>query len=133
MNDNDAFRTETADPVAAQWQLVREMNENRIDKHLVEAAYTNPALRSLFPLVSHGSLQFSRCTRFPWSQDLPSIFPLDGERFRVLRLHEPQGSGRERIGGAFTAEEAVEIAAAHLPAGWRPAVDGKPDILEPLS
>ncbi|MFJ8437156.1 DUF6193 family natural product biosynthesis protein [Kitasatospora sp. NPDC094019] len=62
-----------------------------------------------------------------------SIFPLDGERFRVLRLHEPQGSGRERIGGAFTAQEAVEIAAAHLSAGWGPAVDGKPDILEPLS
>nr|WP_239070432.1 DUF6193 family natural product biosynthesis protein [Streptomyces sp. SID13588] len=64
---------------------------------------------------------------------MPSIFPLDGERFHVLRLHEPQGSGRERIGGAFTAQEAVEIAAAHLPAGWGPAVDGKPDILEPLS
>ncbi|WP_079173617.1 DUF6193 family natural product biosynthesis protein [Streptomyces monashensis] len=109
------------------------MNENLIDKHLVEAAYANLALRSLFPMVSHGSLQFSRCTRFPWSQDLPSIFPLDGERFRVLRLHEPQGSGRERIGGAFTAEEAVEIAAAHLPDGWGPAVDGEPDILEPLS
>lgn len=109
------------------------MNENLIDKDLVEAAYANPALRSLFPMVSHGSLQFSRCTRFPWSQDLPSIFPLDGERFRVLRLHEPQGSGRERIGAAFTAQEAVEIAAAHLPVGWGPAVDGKPDILEPLS
>ncbi|MFF0413409.1 DUF6193 family natural product biosynthesis protein [Kitasatospora sp. NPDC004745] len=133
MNDSDAAQPEAEDPVAAQWQLVREMNENRIDKHLVEAAYTNPALRSLFPLVGHGSLQFSRCTRFPWSQDLPSIFPLDGQRFRVLRLHEPQGSGRERIGGAFTAEEAVEIAAANLPAGWGPAVDGKPDVLEPLS
>ncbi|MFE5596125.1 DUF6193 family natural product biosynthesis protein [Streptomyces sp. NPDC056549] len=119
-------------PVAAQWQLVREKKESLIDKHLVEAAYANPALRSLFPMVSHGSLQFSRCTRFPWSQDLPSIFP-EGERFCVLRLHERQGSGRERIGGAFTAEEAVEIAAAHLPNGWGPAVDGKPDILEPLS
>jgi Family of unknown function (DUF6193) len=121
------------DPVAAQWQLVREMDENRIDKHLIEAAHANPALRSLFPLVSHGSLQFSRCTRFPWSQDLPSIFPLDDERYCVLRLHEPEGSGRERIGESFTAEEAVEIVAAHLPSGWSPAVDGKPDILDPLS
>ncbi|WP_275418085.1 DUF6193 family natural product biosynthesis protein [Streptomyces sp. SID13666] len=81
----------------------------------------------------HAAASTNSIAGFPWSQDLPSIFPLDGERFHVLRLHEPQGSGRERIGGAFTAQEAVEIAAAHLPAGWGPAVDGKPDILEPLS
>lgn len=119
--------------MAAKWQLVREMDESLINKDLVEAAYANPALRSLFPMVGHGSLQFSRCTHFPWSQDLPSIFPLGGKQFRVLRLHEPRGSGRERIGGAFTAEEAVETVAAHLPPGWGPAVDGTPDILEPLS
>ncbi|WP_219670143.1 DUF6193 family natural product biosynthesis protein [Streptomyces bambusae] len=53
-------------------------------------------------------------------------------RCRDLR-RRASGVGRERIGGAHTAEEAVEIAAAHLPAGWGPAVDGKPDILEPLN
>ncbi|WP_420710794.1 DUF6193 family natural product biosynthesis protein [Streptomyces sp. NRRL S-146] len=36
-------------------------------------------------MVTHGSLQFSRCTRFPWSQDLPSIFPYDGERYFCVR------------------------------------------------
>lgn len=132
MADDDTPQAASDDPVAAKWQLVREMSENLIDKDLVEAAYANAALSGLFPLVSHGSLQFSRCTQFPWSQDLPSIFPVDGERFRVLRLHEPRGSGRERIGGAVTAEEAVELAASHLPEGCGPALDGTPDILEPL-
>ncbi|MEU6086766.1 DUF6193 family natural product biosynthesis protein [Streptomyces sp. NPDC047085] len=77
-------------------------------------------------------MQFSRCTRFPWSGDLPSVFPLAGERFRVLRLHEPRGSGREEVGEADTAEEAVELVVSHLPTGCGPAVDGTPDVLDPL-
>ncbi|WP_405606850.1 DUF6193 family natural product biosynthesis protein [Streptomyces sp. NBC_00076] len=133
MAETDIPVTAPDDPVAAKWQVVREMDANLIDKALVEAAYANPALRALFPLVSHGSLQFSRCTRFPWSQDLPSIFPLFGGRFRVLRLHEPRGSGQEEVGEADSAEEAVKLVASHLPAGCGPAVDGTPDVLEPLS
>ncbi|MEV0241721.1 DUF6193 family natural product biosynthesis protein [Streptomyces sp. NPDC050674] len=134
MVEKDIRGTAPDDPVAAKWQDVRDMDESLIYKDLVEAAYANPALRALFPLVTHGSLQFSRCTRFPWSQDLPSIFPYDGERyFRVRRLHEPLGSGRERIGGPVTADEAVELVAAHLPPGCGPALDGTPDDLDSLS
>ena len=136
MAEKDILGT-ASDPVAATWQVVREMDANLIDKALVEAAYANPALRALFPLVSHGSLQFSRCTRFPWSQDLPMIFPLFGGRFRVRQLHEPRGSGQEGVGEADSAEadsaeEAVKLVASHLPAGCGPAVDGTPDMLEPL-
>ncbi|WP_282690148.1 MULTISPECIES: DUF6193 family natural product biosynthesis protein [unclassified Streptomyces] len=133
MAKKNILGTAPDDPVAAKWQVVRDMNENLIDTALVEAAYTNPALRALFPLVSHGSLQFSRCTRFPWSQDLPSIFPHGERHFRVRRLHEPRGSGREQIGGAVTADEAVELVALHLPPGCGPALDGTPDDLESLS
>jgi hypothetical protein len=133
MAEKDILGTAPDDPVAAKWQVVREMDANLIDKALVEAAYANSALRALFPLVSHGSLQFSRCTRFPWSQDLPSIFPNGERHFRVLRLHEPRGSGREQIGGAVTADEAVELVVSHLPAGCGPALDGTPDVLESLS
>lgn len=134
MVEKDILGTAPDDPVAAKWQVVRDMDAGLIDKSLVEAAYANPALRALFPLVTHGSLQFSRCTRFPWSQDLPSIFPYDGERyFRVRRLHEPCGSGREQIGGAVTADEAVELVASRLPPGCGPALDGTPDDLESLS
>ncbi|MFF1300941.1 MULTISPECIES: DUF6193 family natural product biosynthesis protein [unclassified Streptomyces] len=133
MAEKDILGTASDDLVAAKWQVVREMDANLIDKALVDAAYANPALRALFPLVSHGSLQFSRCTRFPWSQDLPMIFPLFGERFRVSRLHEPQGSEQEEAGEADSAEEAVKLVASHLPAGCGPAVDGTPDVLEPLS
>ncbi|MER6248932.1 DUF6193 family natural product biosynthesis protein [Streptomyces griseorubiginosus] len=133
MADMDILGTAPDDPVAAKWQVVWDMDANLIDTALVEAAYANPALRALFPLVSHGSLQFSRCTRFPWSHDLPSIFPHGERHFRVRRLYEPNGSGREHIGGPVAADEAVELVASHLPAGCGPAVDGTPDDLESLS
>lgn len=45
----------------------------------------------------------------------------------------PRGSGREQIGGAVTADEAVELVASHLPLGCGPALDGTPDDLESLS
>ncbi|WP_406364275.1 DUF6193 family natural product biosynthesis protein [Streptomyces sp. NBC_01579] len=63
----------------------------------------------------------------------PSIFPHGERHFRVLPLHEPRGSGREQIGDAVTADEAVELVASHLPPGCGPALDGMPDDLESLS
>ncbi|WP_406506634.1 DUF6193 family natural product biosynthesis protein [Streptomyces sp. NBC_01602] len=48
-------------------------------------------------------------------------------------MHEPRGSGREQIGDAVTADEAVELVASHLPPGCGPALDGMPDDLESLS
>ncbi|MFD9469937.1 DUF6193 family natural product biosynthesis protein [Streptomyces goshikiensis] len=51
-----------------------------------ESRATSSSRTTLFPLVSHGTLQFSRCTQFPWSQDLPSIFPAGSGGFRILRL-----------------------------------------------
>ncbi|WP_328907356.1 DUF6193 family natural product biosynthesis protein [Streptomyces sp. NBC_00234] len=132
MAKKDVLGAAPDDPVAAKWQVVRDMDANLIDTALVEAAYAIPALRALFPLVSHGSLQFSRCTCFPWSQDLPSIFPHGERHFRVLWPHEPRGSGREQGGGAVTADEAVELVASHLPPGCGPALDGTPDDLESL-
>ncbi|MET9461533.1 DUF6193 family natural product biosynthesis protein [Streptomyces canus] len=66
MAKKDILGTAPDDPVAAKWQVVRDMDANLIGTALVEAAYANPALRALFPLVRHGSLQFSRCTRLSW-------------------------------------------------------------------
>ncbi|WP_392839287.1 DUF6193 family natural product biosynthesis protein [Streptomyces sp. LN500] len=53
-----------------------------------EAAYANPLLRGLFPLISHGSLQFSRCTHAPWSYDVPSLHPQLGGGWRALPAHK---------------------------------------------
>ncbi|MFD9124197.1 DUF6193 family natural product biosynthesis protein [Kitasatospora sp. NPDC059571] len=132
MTESETPPTESDDPVAAEWRRIREMDRQYINKELVEAAYADPVLARLFPLVSHCSLQFSRCTRYPWSGDLPSVFPYGGELFYVALALEPGAPRRERIGGPVTAEQAVELLARHLPAGCGPAVDGTPDVLEPL-
>ncbi|MEU6086765.1 hypothetical protein ABZ865_08125 [Streptomyces sp. NPDC047085] len=47
MDDSNAPQTASDDPVEAKWQLVLEMDENLIDKPLVEAAYAAPAPKTV--------------------------------------------------------------------------------------
>ncbi|AJT63298.3 hypothetical protein T261_1612 [Streptomyces lydicus] len=117
------------DAVAVKWQEVREASEDRIDHAMVEAAYANPHLRALFPNISHGSLHFSRCIKFPWTDDVPALFPRHGGGFRVKRMNEPGGSDRHLVGDTETPEEAVDLIVAHLPPGCGPAIDGTAEDL----
>ncbi|MEU8890483.1 DUF6193 family natural product biosynthesis protein [Streptomyces sp. NPDC048442] len=50
-------------------------SEGRSSRSTSSPWLTNPRLRSLFPLISHGSLQFGRCTHAPWSDDVPHLLP----------------------------------------------------------
>ncbi|MER5965848.1 DUF6193 family natural product biosynthesis protein [Streptomyces sp. NPDC002057] len=114
---------EASETVAAEWRKVLAMSERRIDPAMPRAAHAHPALRELFPMVSHGALYFSRCTQYPWTHDVPTLFPRPGG-FHVFR-HSDQSV----IGEPDTVEEAVELVVANLPAGCGPAVDGTPDDL----
>jgi hypothetical protein len=100
-----------------------------IDPLLTRAAYENAKLRSFFPLISHGSLQFSRCTRYPWSRDVPALFRRRAGGFSVIRMWETGESGRREVGVAETATEAVELLVATLPEAWGPAIEGTADDL----
>ncbi|MFB7296551.1 DUF6193 family natural product biosynthesis protein [Streptomyces rubiginosohelvolus] len=113
--------------VIREWQSVLAEPSGVIDPDLSRAAHANPKLRSLFPLISHGSLQFSRCTRPPWSRDVPSLFRRRDGRFSVVRLWETGESGRRHVGVADTAPEAVALLSAALPEDWGPAVEGAAD------
>ncbi len=69
-------------------------------------------------------LHFSRCTKYPWSWDLPFILPRNGGGFEVW------GPSRaDFIGEADTADAAAAMAADHLPAGSRRVVVGNRDAL----
>nr|WP_323180875.1 DUF6193 family natural product biosynthesis protein [Streptomyces sp. NBC_01142] len=48
-------------------------------------AYAHPPLRELFPMVSHGVLYLSRCTKYPWTHDVGTAFPEVAGGYRVLR------------------------------------------------
>lgn len=108
-----------AEVVAARWQT---MLQKAADadwpefRALVEAAYANPVLRALFPVLSHGCLGFSANTGYPYSPG-PTVWAgRNGSPPRVW-----MGSIQEETG---TPEEAVSLAIDMLPGGIAPAVAG---------
>ncbi|WP_148710296.1 DUF6193 family natural product biosynthesis protein [Streptomyces sp. 3211.6] len=105
--------------VEYEWAAIRRMSPDLIDQELVEAAYATPELRSLFPRVTHGSLQFRRRTISTPGSDVPSIFPAGEGIWRVIRLYDPSFP----ISIVDTAEEAVGLVVAGLPAGCGPAIE----------
>lgn len=78
-------------------------------------------------MIRPGSLQFSRCTHFPFSNDVPSVFPLGGGGWRVICLWG-QGGVQPRD-ASLTPAEAVEFVVAGLPDGCGPALEGPAELL----
>ncbi len=113
-----------AEIVAAEWSDVLSYGWDRIDPAVPRAAYQHPALRELWPMVSHGVLYLSRCTRYPWSRDIGTAFPQGGGGYRIRRE-----SDRTTLGEVDTLEEAYALIAASLPDGCGPAIDGTADDL----
>ncbi|MEV0036234.1 DUF6193 family natural product biosynthesis protein [Streptomyces sp. NPDC050804] len=89
------------------------------DLEMLHAAHAEPRLRALFPFTSHGALMFSRCTGFPFSQDVSAIYPLGDHRYAVQHRGEP--FFREPC---YTAQEAAALVVARMPETWGPAVAG---------
>ncbi|PXX56302.1 hypothetical protein DFR70_12043 [Nocardia tenerifensis] len=108
---------EHGDPVETKWKLYLQTQARHIDHDLIEAAYAQPRLRMLFPFTSHESLHLSRCTRFPFTHDLPGIFPLSDGTYRVI------SPNRVHIGHTDTPQEAVSLLIDHLPSDCGPAID----------
>ncbi|MFD6996242.1 DUF6193 family natural product biosynthesis protein [Streptomyces mirabilis] len=92
--------------------------------HLIEVARAERALRQLYPYTSHFALHLSSCTRYPYVLRVPSVLPRDDGRFRVF---VPRVG--TLLGETDTAEAAVTLVVAHLPAGLGPAVAGTADDL----
>jgi hypothetical protein len=92
--------------------------------HLIEAARAERTLRQLYPYTSHFALHLSSCTRYPYVLRAPSVLPRHDGRFQVF---VPRGG--TLLGETDTAEAAVALVVAHLPAGLGPAVAGTADDL----
>ncbi|WP_406738309.1 DUF6193 family natural product biosynthesis protein [Streptomyces sp. NBC_00853] len=115
----DLVRPTAAEIVAAEWRTVLAHGPDRVDPAGPRAAYGHPALRELFPAVSHGVLYLSRCIQYPWTRDIGTPFPRAGGGYRVRRQ-----SDNTLLGVTDTVEEAYRLIAAHLPEGCGPAIDG---------
>ncbi|MFD7669662.1 DUF6193 family natural product biosynthesis protein [Streptomyces anulatus] len=113
-----------AEIVAAEWSAVLSYGMDRINPAVPRAAYQHPSLRELWPMVSHGVLYLSRCTRWPWTSDVGTAYPQVVGGYRVRRA-----SDKTLLGEVDTVEAAYALIAATLPEGCGPAVDGTPDDL----
>lgn len=104
--------------VAEMWSRYQRPGAHG-DLEMFHAAHAEPRLRALFPFTSHGALLFSRCTGFPFSQDVSVIHPLGDRRYAVHHRGEP--FSREP---GYTAQEAAALVVARMPETWGPAVAG---------
>ncbi|WP_219852869.1 DUF6193 family natural product biosynthesis protein [Streptomyces solincola] len=123
----DAPRS-AAEIVAEARATVLTYDFDRIAPAVPRAAYAHQSLRQLWPMVSHGVLYLSRCTRFPWTDDVGTAYPLGRGGYRVRRC-----SDNTLLGEVATVEEAYAPIAADLPDGCGPAIEGTPhDVCIPL-
>ncbi|MFI6288634.1 DUF6193 family natural product biosynthesis protein [Streptomyces sp. NPDC051018] len=111
------------------WTVYRQATASSVDHGLIEAAYAEPELRVLFPYQSHESLHFSRCTRYPYTHDVPAIVPVDG-KYRVIGRTARSPHRPVDIGWADNPRDAVALVLARLPPGCGPAVVGTADDLD---
>ena len=108
---------ERGDAAQLKWQLLRDASQLAELRPLIDAAMIEPRLRLLFPYTSHATLHLSRCTGYPYTNDLPYVEPLGEGSFNVI---EPTG----RQYTAVSATDAVALLLAALPPGYGPAVAG---------
>ncbi|MFF1557137.1 DUF6193 family natural product biosynthesis protein [Streptomyces sp. NPDC058279] len=119
-----------ADAVEARWQrmpltwrLVRDRAESKTLSQgvlsLLAAASAEPGLRRLYPFTKQWTLWFSSRTSPPFNVDVPAVEPLPDGRFRVRGPRAAQ-----LLGETDTAEAAIALVVAHLPAAHLPA-DGR--------
>jgi hypothetical protein len=108
-----------AEIVALEWQSVLAEDAETVDPQVPRSAYAHPELRQLFPLISHGTLYLSRCTRFPYTRDVPTVFRRTVGGYTVIRL-----SDGATLGETATLDEAIVLVAENLPPGTGPAIDG---------
>jgi hypothetical protein len=108
--------------VTAEWQRLRQsaaQADRPNHQALVESAYREPSLRRLYPYTSHEVLNFSTTTGYPFPPSPVSLTAfVDDASYRVWKR------GGVMIGDTATAEEAVALAVAHLPADLGPAASG---------
>ncbi|MER0241138.1 DUF6193 family natural product biosynthesis protein [Streptomyces sp. HSW2009] len=124
-----------AEAVSVQWGLLCDdlrrqagrLEPARQTLALAEVAAEEPKLRQLYPFTSHWSLHFSTCTGFPYAWDVPFVDLLKDGRYRVC------GPARGTVvGEADTAEQAIALVLAGLPADCGPAVAGTAgDVAQP--
>ncbi|MGW2106197.1 DUF6193 family natural product biosynthesis protein [Streptomyces sp. NPDC001948] len=119
------FEVPDHDPVQlaeSEWQHLRtEAHEKDWPEYqaLVEAAYSERALRDLYPFTSHWTLRFSTSTR-----PHLTVIPMSLDAHRDTRYTVSANYMGKILAETPTAEEAVSTAVRYLPSGLGPVTSG---------
>ena len=127
------FEVPDGDPVRlaeSEWASLRKGARERdiwpAYQALIEAAYAEPTLRSLYPFTSHWALRFSTTTRPRLTHTGPWLLADVVERGYTVSEGFPDSG---LLAHTATAQEAVAAAVRHLPRGLGPvtygAIDGE--------
>lgn len=84
----------------------------------VREAAAREKLRQLFPYGGGFSVGFSLCTRYPFTEDIPVVWPSKDGQFRVM------DSSSQNVLGRGDAAHAADLVVSHLPSYCGPAVAG---------
>ncbi|MEU8703181.1 MULTISPECIES: DUF6193 family natural product biosynthesis protein [unclassified Streptomyces] len=125
----EAHERGPAAAVAAQWEMLRD-EASATPKFpefaaVLEAAYAEPRLRSLFPFTSHWTVAFSSRTGRPYRCEVAIAPQYGGGPYLVLRYPNTGVHGQ-----TATAAQAVALALAHLPESVGPATAGFDFLLD---
>lgn len=119
----EAHERGPAAAVTAQWEmLLAEASATPQFPEfaaVLEAAYVEPRLRSLFPFTSHWTVAFSSRTGGPYRCEVAIAPQYGGGPYVVLRYPNTGVHGQ-----TGTAAQAVALALAHLPDSVGPATAG---------
>ncbi|WP_214317568.1 DUF6193 family natural product biosynthesis protein [Nonomuraea sediminis] len=103
------------DVIASEWQwLLKDARDADWPQYqaLIEAAYDQPKLRSLYPFTSHWALSFSATPDYPFSPSFVSVDSPRGDGGYTIR---EWGNG-PALTQVPTPTEAISIAVDRIPA-----------------
>lgn len=120
---DDGLIYDARDDIDRAW---RELSNDPKLTAFVREALRRETLRQLRPYGSLDALGFSRCTRYPFTADIPFVAPSGAGQFRVL-----DASQRKVIGRGDPAY-AADLIEALLPPNCGPALSGTRESLGPL-
>lgn len=87
-------------------------------REFIKAAYKKKQLKELFPYMSLNRFCFSRCTGFPYTNDIPLVAPAGSDLYQIVDYNQTKVFAEGNA--EFIAEKLIEF----LPPGCGPAVKG---------
>jgi hypothetical protein len=123
---DDGMLYDSRDDVELAWRSVMDSDDRWLTAFAQEASQREK-LRQLLPYGGSHYLGFSRCTRHPFTRDIPIVWPSGDGVFRVT-----DDFASHKVFGRGDAAYAADLIQSLLPPYCGPAVSGTCDSLEVL-